>query len=227
MLKNFRNGVLAQLVLLAVVGCSMTLHASSINCTNTIMFTSSGFVASDSISSGTCVQVGDKLYGDFNFGNLPTGGFLSFGSNSALNRASITFTFGFVGGTAYTFGYEVEVVNSSNVITRIGADVVQTDGTSSLSASVMPTGTGSISFTKTGNLPTGTNAVTFSAAAGVTDLTVVHENFTKGTDSDASAVLNSIDQAVPSRVPEPASVMLLSSGMLGLASLRFRRFLKK
>ena len=224
MLKNFRNGVLAQLVLLAFVGCSMTLHATSFTCTNTIALGAGGFVLDSQITRGTCVQVGDKLFGDFNFGNLPAGGALNFSSNTAMNRASISFLEQYVAGTAYNFGYEVEVVNSANVITRLAADVIQTDGTSSLSASVMPTGTGTINFTKTGNLPAGNNVVTFTVAQGVTDLTIVHENFTKGATSDASAVLNTINQT---RVPEPASIMLLSSGMLGLASLRCRRFLKK
>jgi hypothetical protein len=228
MLKNFRNGVLAQLMLLAFVGCSMTLHASTtaLNCTNTIpVVGTTGFVLSSQITSGTCVEVGDKLYGDFNFGNLPAGGLLTFSSNSALNRTSLTFTFGFVPGTAYTFGYQVEVTNPADAITGVSADVIQSvGGPSSLTATVMPTGTGAINFTKTGNVPSGTNEITFTTAQRVMDLTVVNENFTKGITSDASAVLNSIEQT---RVPEPASIVLLGSGMLGLASFRRRRFLKK
>jgi hypothetical protein len=229
MLKNFRNGVLAQLMLLAFVGCSMTLHASTtpvLNCTSTIPIVGiQGFVLSSQITNGTCVQVGDKLYGDFNFGNLPPGGLLSFASNSALNRTSVTFQFGFVPGTAYTFGYQVEVINPADAITSVSADVIQSlGGPSSLTATVTPPGTGAINFTKTGQVPSGTNEITFTTAQRVMDLTIVNENFTKGITSDASAVLNSIGQT---RVPEPASIVLLGSGMLGLASFRRRRFLKK
>ena len=224
MLKNFRNRVLAQFVLLALVGCPLTLHAT-LTCTNTIALGAGGFVLDSQITSRTtCVQAGDKLFGAFNFGNLPPGGLLSFSSNSTLNRASITFTALFSAGVTYNFGYQVEIFNSPNVITEVAGDVIQTAGTSSLLMTLTPTGTGAINFSKTGNVVNGPSVVSYTKAQGVTDLTVVAESFTKGTTSDSSAVLNTISQTP---VPEPTALLLLSSGMLGLVSFRCRRFLKK
>jgi hypothetical protein len=98
------------------------------------------------------------------------------------------------------------------VITGLAADVIQTTGTSSLSATVTPGGTGAINFTKTGNVVSGPNAVAYTP--GLTDLTVNFENFTKGANSDASSVLDTIEET---HVPEPSAVMLLGTGMLGLA----------
>lgn len=44
-------------------------------CTTTIVLPGgSGTVLDSSIAAGVCVQSEDKLYGNFNLGNLPTGG---------------------------------------------------------------------------------------------------------------------------------------------------------
>ena len=222
MLKNFRNGVLAQLVLLAFVGCSMTLHATSFTCTNTIALGAGGFVLDSQITRGTCVQVGDKLFGGFNFRNLPANSL--FGFSFAANGATFSIqNFNFAIGTAYTFGYSVEVTNPANVITTASGDVIQSLGSASLSATVTPAGMGMINFTRVGSGASSPNTVTFTEGQKVT-LVTFNETFTKGTGSNSTSLLNSIQET---RVPEPASIWLLSSGMLGLASLRRRRSLKK
>jgi hypothetical protein len=227
MSKNFRNCVLAQLAVLAFVGCSMTLHASSLDCTNTIVVPGgSGVVLNSQVTSGTCIQTSDKLFGDFNVGNLPTGGFMLFVSNTALNRVSLTFSGSFLADHTYNFGYQVAVINSTNFISRLSVDLVQTTGTSTLMTTLTPPGTGMINFTKTDNVPSGTSLVTFTEGQTGGMTLAVNETFHKGADSDASAVLNSIGQS-PSVIPEPSSLLLFGSGLLGLATYGRRRFLKR
>jgi hypothetical protein len=220
MLNNFRNGLLAQLVLLAFVGCSMTLHADT--CTNTIMLPVGGFVLDSAIASGTCIQAGDKLFDDFRLGNLPKSGGLLFGVVNSLNNVSVTFTDTFLPGHTYNFGYEVAVSGSSNFISGVSADFTQTEGTSSESATVTPTGTGAINFTKTGAIFSGTNLVTESL--GVRDLTV-NDSFAVGAGSDANGLLNTIHQLPRTPVPEPSPLegLLLGTGVLGLGEMARRK----
>lgn len=224
MLKDFRNHALAQLVLLAFVGCSMTLHASTLDCTNTITISgTSGFILNSQISSGTCVQNGDKLFGDFNLGNLPTGGFTLFTNNPEANLVSVTFFGNFLQNTTYNFGYELAVASPLNFISALSANILQTVGTSSLMATLTPTGTGMINFTTTGVVVSGNTSSTFTQAQDVRNL-IVNETFQPGADSNASGILNSIDQTV---IPEPSSLLLFGSGLLGLASWGRRRWLKR
>ena len=222
MSKKFRNRMLAQFAVLAFAGCSMTLHASSIDCTNTIAISGAAGVVSDSqVTTGTCIQISDKLFGDFSLGNLPTGTFMIF--TSAVNQVSITFSGVFVEETSYNFGYQVAVTNSTNFISQLAVDITQTAGTSNLSATLTPTGSGMINVTKTGIIPSGTFFATFTGAQNVRSL-MVDETFRKGASSDASAVLNTINQSV---VPEPSSLLLFGSGLVGLATYGRRRFLKR
>ena len=225
MSKKFRNHALAQLALLACIGCSMTLHASSLDCTNTIVVPGgSGVVFNNQVTGGTCIQANDKLFGNFNTGNLPTGGFMLF--ISTVNRVSLTFNGSFLADTTYNFGYQVAVINSTNFISQLAADVTQTAGTSTLVTTLMPTGSGVINFTKTGNVVAGNSLVNFTEAQTGGRTLTVNETFHKGVGSDASAVLNTIVQS-PSVIPEPSSLLLFGSGLVGLATYGRRRFLKR
>lgn len=178
-----------------------------------------GIFAVSALTSGTCIESGDKLYGDFNVGNLPTTTLLTFAVRPTTN--SITFVAPFALNTTYNFGYEVAVINSSNFISQVSAGITQSVGTSSLLMTLTPAGTGMINFTQTGPSPSGTSLSTFTFAQHVTDL-MVNVSFAKGPDSDTTTLLNTFQQTV---VPEPSSILLFGSGLLGLAGFG-RRFLK-
>src|SRR5215475_10665323 len=82
------------LVILALAGGITSLQATPI-CNSTIVLPAGdGTVADSMLGTGVCVQSQDKLYGTFNFGNLPMTGSVTFGFTtvSGTDRHSITFS---------------------------------------------------------------------------------------------------------------------------------------
>src|SRR5215831_205184 len=61
------------LVALAVAGGVRDVQASPVCNVNTFVLAGNDFIADSLLTPGVCVQLQDKLYGNFNFGNLPAG----------------------------------------------------------------------------------------------------------------------------------------------------------
>src|SRR5262249_27179071 len=152
------------LVILALAGGITSLQATP-TCTSTIVLSGGNGVQLDSaLTPGVCVQSQDKLYGNFNFSGLPAGGSVTFAfvTLNGMDQHEITFSNPFMPGNTYTNSYEVAVVEgggfpTNNFIAQLRADITQTVGgpTGFMETPNVPPTSGSINFTKTGNVVTG------------------------------------------------------------------------
>ena len=208
---------------------AMVPASAAPSCSSTIDLGSdgAGVIMASSLGAGACVASVDKIYGSFDFGNLPADTVLIFNMNTigGLGHFQLSFDATYKSGVTYDWSYEIAVspsAPSGSVITSIDADFTQTaGGPATLTKGLDPAGSAAISETKIGAEVQDGSVLSANFGSGITDLTITEQLVDAGT---VSSVTNSVTQFVPGlNIPEPATLAVLGAGLAGMGRLRRKR----
>ena len=189
-----------------------------------------GSVTDAYLAGGGCVIAQDKLFTGFNLGNLPLTGTVNFNLNviSGEDIHQISFNNNYMTGTTYLWSYTVTDLSTTKLIHEISVDYtnVNPDGTSVLTMGTVPGGVPSpVVLDKFGPIATCASGLLSDFSCGTVyspDLSGVIVNQTLLAHGTISSVTDTIIEKATS-VPEPGTLLLLGSGLIGLAGLGWRK----